>query len=267
MFGAATLIGKYSNKVVDLIVKSKLCMACNRWKGKENTEDFKIWYESHKKECSCNHSGSSGKMEVDGILEMFTRSDELHDAQYATYIGDGDTKTFKSLLDKHPYGDELIVRKSECVGHVKKRMGSRLRSGKNKTKGVGGNGVGKLTDKLIRHLTAYYGLAIIRNPHSVADTKKAIFATFYHKCSTDDNPQHDNCPPGPDSWCSWKQAKALNKLDKYTHAPALCTEVQDMLRPIYEDLSSDDLLWRSTRYPSTRCRVSTTCSMNWLSHI
>lgn len=244
LFGAVTLIGKYSNKVVDLIVKSKFCMACNRWKGKENTEDFKIWHESHEEECSCNHSGSAGKMEVDGILEMFARSMELHDVKYATYIGDGDTKTFKSLLDKHPYGDELIVRKSECVGHVKKRMGSRLRSGKKKAKGVGGKGVGKLTDKLIRDLTAYYGLAIIRNPHSVADMKKAILATFHHKCSTDDNPQHDNCPPGPDSWCSWKQAEALNELDEYTHAPALCTEVQDMLRPIYEDLSSDDLLER-----------------------
>lgn len=244
LFGAVTLIGKYSNKVVDVIVKSKFCQACNAWKGKEDTEEFKVWYDSHEEECFCNHSGSAGKMEVDGIIEMFTRSEELHDAKYATYIGDGDTKTFKSLLDKQPYGDELIVRKSECVGHVKKRMGSRLRSGKKKTKGVGGRGEGKLTDKLIRDLTAYYGLAIIRNCHSVAEMKKAIYATLYHKCSTDANPQHDNCPPGADSWCTWRKAEALNQLGEYKHPPPLSAQVQDMLRPIYADLSSDDLLER-----------------------
>ena len=97
-------------------------------------------------------------MEVDGIIEMFTRFEELHNVKYTTYIGDGDTKTFKSLLDMQPYGDDLIVKKSKCVGHVKKRMRSRLRAGKKKTKGVGGKGVGKLTDKLIRDLTNYYGL-------------------------------------------------------------------------------------------------------------
>ena len=244
LFGVVTLIGKYSSKILDLVVKSKFCQSCNYWSGKEGTEEFDSWYEEHEENCACNHTGSAGKMEVDGIIEMFTRSEELHDVKYTNYIGDGDTKTFKSLLEIQPYGEELIVTKKECVGHVKKRMGSRLRSGKKKTKGVGGKGGGKLTDKLIRDLTNYYGLAIIRNSDSVTAMKNAIWATFDHKCSTDAKQKHDNCPPGPDSWCNWRRAEAGNKLHDFKHEQPLATEVQKLLHPIYSDLSSDDLLQR-----------------------
>lgn len=58
-----------------------------------------------------NHSGSAGKMEVDGIIEMSKRSQDLHGAMYENYIGDGDSKTFKNLLNQNPYGDELLVKK------------------------------------------------------------------------------------------------------------------------------------------------------------
>ena len=50
--------------------------------------------------------------------------------------------------------------------------------------------------------------------------------------------------PGSDSWCKWRKAEALGELHEYSHPPPLCTEVQNMLRPIYEDLSSDNLLER-----------------------
>lgn len=64
-------------------------------------------------------------MEVDGIIEMFQRSVELHDVKYANYIGDGDSKTFKGIVDAKPYED-LVVKKKECIAHVQKRMGTRL---------------------------------------------------------------------------------------------------------------------------------------------
>ena len=31
-------------------------------------------------------------MEVDGVIEMFARSEILHEVKYINYIGDGDTK-------------------------------------------------------------------------------------------------------------------------------------------------------------------------------
>lgn len=39
LFGVATLIGYYSNKVLDLVVKSSFCKSCITWKNKENTTE------------------------------------------------------------------------------------------------------------------------------------------------------------------------------------------------------------------------------------
>ena len=75
-------------------------------------------------------------------------------------------------------------------------MGSRLRSIKKSAK-LGGRG--KLTEVLTKKLTKYYGLAIRRNHESVEEMQKAVMATFYHMSSTDENPQHQNCPVGTNS--------------------------------------------------------------------
>ncbi|GFT04692.1 uncharacterized protein TNCV_334411 [Trichonephila clavipes] len=41
--------------------------------------------------------------------------------------GDGDTKTFNALSENKPYGDDHLIQKIECIGHVQKRLGTRLR--------------------------------------------------------------------------------------------------------------------------------------------
>lgn len=74
--------------------------------------------------------------------------------------------------------------------------------------------------------------------------KKEIWATLYHKISTDENPKHDNCPDGADSWCSWKKAYALSEIDVYTHKPAIGNDVFNAVKPVYEELSREDLLTR-----------------------
>lgn len=173
------------------------------------------------------------------MIEMFQRAMDLHGASYKRYIGDGDSKTFTSLLKEFPG-----IAKKECINHVQKQLGSRLRSLKNKMKSLGGRGIGKLTMGLIKELTTYYGLAIRRNISSAAAMKDSIMATFYHKISTDKNPQHQYCPKGSDSWCSWARAKAEKKLKAYRHNPPLDIDVQKAILPIYEDLTSDDLLAR-----------------------
>ena len=72
----------------------------------------------------------------------------------------------------------------------------------------------------------------------------AIWATLKHKSSTDTNPQHDSCPLGDDSWCTWQKAKAQGKLAEYSHKPALSDYLLSEITPIYEDLSSGNLLQR-----------------------
>lgn len=101
-----------------------------------------------------NHEGSAGKIEIDAVIEMFQRSQTL---KYANYIGDGDSKTFKGIVDAEPY-ENFTVLKKVCIDHMQKRMGTRLHNLKKQVKGLGGKN--KLTGKLIDELSIYYGLAI-----------------------------------------------------------------------------------------------------------
>lgn len=241
LFGLVTLIGWYTGKVLDVYVKSKYCKVCEYWKKKEGTAEYEEKFTDHELHCEANHEGSAGKMEVDAVIEMFQRSESLYNVKYVNYIGDGDSKTHKGIVDANPY-DNVPVAKKECIGHVQKRMGTRLRNVKKNTKGLGGRG--KLTGKLIDELTIFYGLAIRRNTDSVEKMRNDIWATLYHKISTDEKPQHDKCPVGVDSWCSWQKSKALGTLSTYEHKPPMDEDVFKAIKPIYKELSSDELLSR-----------------------
>ncbi|GFW74484.1 uncharacterized protein TNCV_2413831 [Trichonephila clavipes] len=102
-------------------------------------------------------------MEVEGALRIFNRSEVLHNLRYTQYLGDGDSKAYKAVLESKLYKD-VNIEKLECVGHVEKRMGTRLRALKLKLKGkkledkksLGGRN--RLTDAEIDKLQRYYGL-------------------------------------------------------------------------------------------------------------
>ncbi|XP_066583306.1 LOW QUALITY PROTEIN: uncharacterized protein [Prorops nasuta] len=244
LYGVFSLIGHYSGKVVDIIVKSGYCKQCEFCKSKLDTQMYEEWYDEHKISCLANHEGSAGKMEVDGIVEMFKQSQEKYNVKYVNYIGDGDSKTYKGIVDAAPYGETAIIKK-ECVGHVQKRMGSRLRDCKKRNKGLGGKG--KLTGKMIDKLSVYYGLAIRRNCNSLDGMKDAIWATFYHYSSIAKNQeeQHSKYPKRADSWCEYQRAKASNELDSYQQSyTSLPADVLEAIRPIYDDLSKTELLQR-----------------------
>jgi len=104
------------------VIKFSICKSCKTVKKKCSKPDFERWYETHKKHCTANHEGSAGKMEVDGVIEMFKRSIEKFKVKFKNYIGDGDAKTFKNLQESAPYDKECVVIKKECVLHVKKRL-------------------------------------------------------------------------------------------------------------------------------------------------
>ncbi|GFV20748.1 hypothetical protein TNCV_1470481 [Trichonephila clavipes] len=54
-----------------------------------------------------------------------------YNVRYVQYLGDGDSKGFLRVQESNIYGDEFPVEKLECIGHVQKRMGARLRALKN----------------------------------------------------------------------------------------------------------------------------------------
>lgn len=74
-------------------------------------------------------------MEVAGALEVFKNS-VRRNVKYAKYLDDGDSKGFEIVKAAKPYRDGVWIEKLECIGHIKKRMGTRLRELKRKTKGI-----------------------------------------------------------------------------------------------------------------------------------
>lgn len=67
-----------TGQVLDAHLMSKHCNRCTRTKClfSENSEEFTEWYESHKPECTLNHSGSSCSMEVEGAKVLWGQSIE-----------------------------------------------------------------------------------------------------------------------------------------------------------------------------------------------
>ena len=248
--GVCTVVGDLTGKIIDVEVMSKYCKACDSWKGEKKGAEYRSWKNLHAPYCTKNHTGSSGKMEVDGMVRIFSRSKAEREVMYAKYIGDGDCKTFTAISDSDPYGPLVKVEKIECVGHIQKRMGTQLRKlkakmGKTKLsdgKGLGGRG--RLTDAAINMLTSFFGKAIIANKNSLIDMKMGIWALFHHTRSSDLYPTHDFCPKGKDSWCKYQRAVVDNTVSKFKHKKSLPTAVMDCIKPVFKNLSSPDLLRR-----------------------
>lgn len=73
-------------------------------------------------------------MEVKEALVIYHRWESTQNVRYSKYLNDGDNKRLKGVESK-AYGDNANIAKVECVGHVQKRMGSRLFSLKKELKG------------------------------------------------------------------------------------------------------------------------------------
>ena len=126
------------------------------------------------------------------------------------FVGDGDSTAYNAVTELNnkqgPYTDVQVV-KEECINHVSKRIGTRLRQtkkdtrvdvvtkkGKTMRRSVLG-GQGKLTDQIIDSLQSYYGKAIRDNIGTdVLTLRQAIWASFFHLSSTDKAPAHSFCP-------------------------------------------------------------------------
>ncbi|GFU47461.1 uncharacterized protein TNCV_2693321 [Trichonephila clavipes] len=124
--GVCAVIGDKTGKCIDAEVMSSFCKGYDSWKRRKGSPAYKKWKILHVKECLKNHNGSAGMMETVGMVRIFQRSLSHRSVRYTSYIGDGDSKTFSSITASNPYGEDITVSKIECVGHVQKRMGTRL---------------------------------------------------------------------------------------------------------------------------------------------
>lgn len=132
---------------------------------------------------------------VAGVVRLFQRSQDAPvPVRYIHFLGDDDCKSFDAVPELNTYG-ELTIDKLECVNHGEKRMGTRLRELRKNYKnklfqdGKKLSGKGRLTDSVINNLQEYYDKAI-RSSKILEEMKQLCRATFYHKASTDADPQH-----------------------------------------------------------------------------
>lgn len=239
------------NKCIDIDIRSKHCFGCRMWQSKKGSPEYLCWKVEH--QCDVNHEKSSGAMESAGAVAIFSRSLEKHGIIYKEYLGDGDTSSFNDVLKSAPYKDYTVDPiKLECVGHVQKRLGTRLR---NLVKGHKGtdkpiSGKGKLTDKCINSMQNYYGLAIRNNTENLYAMKKAVYAILFHFTEFDDiNLRHQFCPRDSKSWCKYW---ALNN-KTYQPKSSIPVWIKTLILPIIKALQSDELLSKCLHGETQNC--------------
>ena len=206
--------------ILDYEVKSLVYHMCSKafHKCKDNENELMKWREKHQKYCQINHKGSYDSMESAAAVEIFCRSIERRKLKYITYVGDGDSNSFGNVRDalEQKYGERYIVSKEDCIGHIQKRMGAALRrfkkekSGSRLSDGKSVGGKDCLTDAMIDKIQGYYGKAIRSHIASLDGMYEASWA-IYHQVVMDSNKslekQHEYCPIGKESWCTFNKDK------------------------------------------------------------
>ena len=136
------------------------------------------------------------------------------------------------------------------VNHVAKRMGTALRkfveASEAARKSVAGKG--KLTQQKIARIQNYYGKAIKDNSSDPELCKRRIMAILLHMSSTDENPKHAHCPPGPTSWCFFQ--RSISKQESpgpHSEHERVPVEIGKQLVPIFRRLSDIELLKTCSR--------------------
>ena len=103
--GVAIIVGRETGQLLHIGIRNKFCTACARNIPKDKHRCFKNW------------DASSSEMETDVVVEGFTEAERVHGVHYITFIGDGDSSVYPSLIQRVPgYGH--CIRKLECANHA-----------------------------------------------------------------------------------------------------------------------------------------------------
>lgn len=257
LHGVTTVIAWPTGQVLDYEVLSKFCQQCATRHaqvaaGKMSQEDYLEWEHAHAADCDVTTRSSSGSMEVQGAQLEWDRSLASRGLRYLTFIGDGDSKAFSAVRDRRPYGPDVDITKEECVGHVQKRVGSRLRELKKRlgttklTDGKPIGGAGRLPNRTIDMLQTYFGMAIRANGGDLQAMAKACWAALLHKVALSPRQRHRFCPLGVESWCGWQREKGGAK-EVYTPKDSLPEAIFEVIKPIWQQLCDKSLLERCLR--------------------
>ncbi|GFV66634.1 uncharacterized protein TNCV_2594551 [Trichonephila clavipes] len=204
MNGCVAALSVDTGKVVDIEIMSSYCPTCRKISKMPRSIESETFAADHV--CHSNFQGSALKMEAVGSTRIFQCSIVKRGLKYAHYYGDGDSKGFISVKDT--YGKDSVT-KYECIGHVQKRVGARLRKLKSKNKNLSGKG--KLTDSFIDRLQNYYGIAVRSNVGNLSGLQQNVIAALFHCSSSVEKLMHGQCPIGKDCWCYYQRALSCGK--------------------------------------------------------
>ena len=207
--GFAAAIETVSGKILDYSLYDRVCYYCSKWPESRRSscpEEFEDYWSAHKEFCTANFKGTSQSMESTGAIDVWRRSIENHNLAYGTYIGDGDSSSFKNSLQSDPYSRKVSIRREECIGHVQKRLNKRL------TKRCSGStSLSQCKADRIAHL---YALVVIQHSGQTAsEIRDGLQVLLSHTKEV-----HDHCPIGGDSWCYFQKKVALYECEG-GHAP------------------------------------------------
>ena len=183
-------------------------------------------------------------MEADGLIECFQVSEKDRKLRCINYLGDGDSKLFleKSKLDIYP---QKQVKKLECVGHMQKRLGGRLRKLKSTKKGTLSDGKtlsgkGCLTDKMINKLQNYFGITIRQcEGKRVLEMKKAIGADLFN-CSEASNLGTKHIKSVHKNLIVGANIKLISTTIRQ-HMKINQGRVRELIKPIFVDLNNYEI--------------------------
>ncbi|KAA0196218.1 hypothetical protein HAZT_HAZT005313 [Hyalella azteca] len=265
--GIGLIVECNTGLAIDFEVISNYCQRCNAYEKRLSADEFAEWKRLRHARCMKNFDGKAGAFEKEAAVRLWGRSTQLG-LRYVTFLSDGNSNAYKAVCEMNdghgPY--DVNVEKEDCINHVAKRLGSRLRALKNKSKVVTTTkagkqvmksmyaGAGKLTDGVIDLLTRHFGQNLRKHNSSadVATVRESILATYYHSSSTDARPRHASCPHGAQSWCWVQRAEAANKTPephstKSLHLAGMSQELLKGILQVYVDLCSDQLLKRCVK--------------------
>ena len=210
--GFCAAIDIVSNKVLDYLLYQRVCRKCLSWPSERRCnfhEEYAAFCAEYKATCSANFSGTCQGTESLAANEIWMRSVDRNKIVYSTYVGDGDSSSFKNLCKSDPNKGVELVRKDECLGHVQKRLKKHL-----KKKSIS---FYKISASKVERVGQLYALVVSQNK---GKTSEQIQTALWNL------PEHlvenrVNCPFATDSWCYYQAALAANSNDPSFQIPPL----------------------------------------------
>ena len=178
------------------------------------------------------------------MKRIWLHSVEKLKLMYTSFISYGNSKGFGKLKVLKLYGDKTIV-KHKCIGHVGKRLGAKLRKlvqwkmtypdGKPAKFGR------HFTSKTMDALGIYYGGPSVTTLVMLVQWRKQSEPSST-TASTDEDPKHQFCSVGEESWCKYQHAIALSQ-DIPPANNRTPPDLVQFIRPVFEELTDRTFRW------------------------